>query len=125
MVRGLDFHVTVFDTAPTGHTLRLLNMPTTMGNAISKVVSIKSQLGGLFGSVRTHAIVQLLLHGGSYVNLDTKLASWESLFQIMGSMGLGGNGGPDLLSKAEDMKKIIDEVGVIFRNPVCARLLFL
>jgi anion-transporting ArsA/GET3 family ATPase len=37
----------------------------------------------------------------------------------MGSMGLGGSGGPDLFAKADEMKKIIEEVGQIFRNPVC------
>lgn len=89
MVRGLDYAITVFDTAPTGHTLRLLNMPQTMGKAIGKLVSLKSQFGGIFA-------------------------------QVSGMFGMGGAGGADMMSHAEEMQKTIEEVGELFRNPVHA-----
>eukprot|EP00934_Nitzschia_sp_Nitz4_P002978 Nitzschia sp. Nitz4//scaffold327_size20599//19490//20752//NITZ4_008638-RA/size20599-augustus-gene-0.6-mRNA-1//-1//CDS//3329547952//2968//frame0 len=48
-VQGLDFDVVVFDTAPTGHTLRLLSFPTILEKALSKVMDLKDRFGGLIG----------------------------------------------------------------------------
>lgn len=41
----MQYSVIVFDTAPTGHTLRFLSFPTVLEKALAKV----SQLGGRFG----------------------------------------------------------------------------
>jgi arsenite-transporting ATPase len=43
----------VFDTAPTGHTLRLLKLPDVMSSAMGKLMSVKSQVSTLADSVRT------------------------------------------------------------------------
>jgi arsenite-transporting ATPase len=48
-VQSLDFDVVVFDTAPTGHTLRLLSFPTILEKALSKVMELKDRFGGLIG----------------------------------------------------------------------------
>ncbi|MEF8807067.1 ArsA family ATPase [Natronomonas sp.] len=43
----------VFDTAPTGHTLRLLKLPDVMSSAMGKLMTVKSQVSTLADSVRT------------------------------------------------------------------------
>lgn len=43
----------VFDTAPTGHTLRLLSFPTTLEQAFEKFDQIKNKFGGIFSHAQT------------------------------------------------------------------------
>ena len=38
-VQTMDYDVIIFDTAPTGHTLRLLSFPTVMEGAFSKIMA--------------------------------------------------------------------------------------
>jgi len=47
----MDYSCIVFDTAPTGHTLRLLQFPSTLEKGLQKVMSLKSKFGGLIGQV--------------------------------------------------------------------------
>ena len=41
----------VFDTAPTGHTLKLLQLPEVMDSMVGRLFRIRSQIQGVFGSV--------------------------------------------------------------------------
>lgn len=43
------YDVIVFDTAPTGHTLRMLDVPTFLGGFIDKALSIRKSVGGILG----------------------------------------------------------------------------
>ena len=43
----------VFDTAPTGHTLKLLQLPEVMDSMVGRMVRIRSQLSGVFGSMKS------------------------------------------------------------------------
>lgn len=48
----MDYSAIVFDTAPTGHTLRLLNFPTILEKGLSKLMGLKDAMGGMMGQVR-------------------------------------------------------------------------
>ncbi|MFW9898190.1 MAG: ArsA family ATPase [Candidatus Thorarchaeota archaeon] len=47
-----DYDLIVFDTAPTGHTLRFLSLPETLSGWIGKLLKLRIQIGKLFGSLK-------------------------------------------------------------------------
>jgi arsenite-transporting ATPase len=51
LLENTDFDLVIFDTAPTGHTLRLLEMPNIIGKSLKKLLEIKSQFGSIIDSV--------------------------------------------------------------------------
>jgi len=68
IVNQLDFSCVVFDTAPTGHTLRLLNFPSILGKGLEKMISLKAKFSGIVESI------------GNLVNLDQ---SFDKLFNSL------------------------------------------
>ena len=61
LIQSLDYETVVFDTAPTGHTLRLLQFPDTLEKGLKKLQS--SSLGPMLTSVGS------MLGGGDTGNL--------------------------------------------------------
>eukprot|EP01023_Acetabularia_acetabulum_P038037 TRINITY_DN3633_c0_g1_i1.p1 TRINITY_DN3633_c0_g1~~TRINITY_DN3633_c0_g1_i1.p1 ORF type:complete len:353 (-),score=82.88 TRINITY_DN3633_c0_g1_i1:1325-2383(-) len=88
-VKSLDYETIVFDTAPTGHTLRLLQFPETLQKALGKLTSMKDQMGGIF----------------------------NQMSGLLG-MGAGGENGLDsALGKVEELKQVVEEVNKQFKDP--------
>lgn len=54
-VKGMEYSVIVFDTAPTGHTLRFLSFPTVLEKALAKFSSFGRSLGPMFNQVSSAA----------------------------------------------------------------------
>jgi arsenite-transporting ATPase len=73
IVNQLDFSCVVFDTAPTGHTLRLLNFPNLLGKGLEKLISLKTKFSGIFQSV------------GSLVDQNLE-GNFEKLFNSLDSL---------------------------------------
>ncbi|VDM65975.1 unnamed protein product [Strongylus vulgaris] len=51
LINSLDFDVVVFDTAPTGHTLRLLQFPVILEKAFTKILSLQSSFAPMIGQL--------------------------------------------------------------------------
>ena len=82
-----EYSVIVFDTAPTGHTLRFLSFPTVLEKALAKF----STLGRSFGPML------------------------NQMTSMMGGGQQGSQ--EDMFAKLESMRAVINEVNTQFKDP--------
>jgi arsenite-transporting ATPase len=94
LVQTMDYATIVFDTAPTGHTLRLLQFPATLEKGLSKLMSLKSRFGGLMTQM-------------------SRMFGMEDEF-----------GEDALLGRLEGLKDVIEQVNRQFKDPVTFFQLF-
>jgi arsenite-transporting ATPase len=87
MVQEMNYSTVVFDTAPTGHTLRLLSFPRTMEQAISKLLDLKNKFSGLI----------------------------TQMTAFMGQQG--AEGVQQAIAKLEQLKGLIDQVHNQIKDP--------
>ncbi|KAI4389155.1 hypothetical protein MLD38_001411 [Melastoma candidum] len=87
LVQTMDYSVIVFDTAPTGHTLRLLQFPSTLEKGLTKMMTLKNRFGGM-------------------------LTQMTQLFGMGDEFGEDA-----LLGKLEGMKEVIEQVNRQFKDP--------
>ena len=86
MIDSLKFDLVIFDTAPTGHTLRLLNIPNVLDKALVKIVQIKDKIGPMIGQ-----------------------------FSSMLGQG-DGSGFQSMFDKVEDLKKSVIKINEQFQD---------
>ena len=77
-VQRLEYDVTVFDTAPTGHTLRLLSLPGMMDKALTKILSMRSTFGPLLSSA------QMMMGGEAASGLPSESSIVQQLESLKG-----------------------------------------
>jgi len=87
MVQEMNYSTVVFDTAPTGHTLRLLSFPRTMEAAIGKLLDLKNKFSGLI----------------------------TQMTAFMGQQG--AEGVQQAIAKLEQLKGLIDQVHNQIKDP--------
>ncbi|MFX1420143.1 MAG: ArsA family ATPase [Promethearchaeota archaeon] len=47
-----NYDLIIFDTAPTGHTLRFLGLPETLSGWIGKLIKMRMRIGKMFGALK-------------------------------------------------------------------------
>lgn len=109
----MNFSVVVFDTAPTGHTLRLLSFPSTVEKGIDKLLSLKNQFGPMISQAS---------HLNNLPNKNVIVFNKYRFFIIIKQMApmLGMNDlNTDVMSgKLEETLTIIKKVNAQFKNAV-------
>lgn len=75
-VKSMEYSVIVFDTAPTGHTLRFLSFPTVLEKALAKFSTLGRSFGPMLGQMTS-------MMGGGQSSQDDMFAKLESMRAVI------------------------------------------
>src|SRR3569833_855914 len=97
-VKSLSYEVIIFDTAPTGHTLRFLQFPSVLEKALAKISQLSTQFGPMLND-NQGANGGTLPNGQSLPEMMEKLEALRSTISEVngqfedGARAAGGGGG--------------------------------
>lgn len=72
----MEYSVIVFDTAPTGHTLRFLSFPTVLEKALGKLSTLSGQFGPMIRQMSS-------MMGGQQDSQEDMFAKLESMRAVI------------------------------------------
>ncbi|KAG6894390.1 Golgi to ER traffic- protein [Termitomyces sp. T32_za158] len=75
-VKSMEYSVIVFDTAPTGHTLRFLSFPTVLEKALGKLSSLGSRFGPMISQMSS-------MMGGGADSQEDMFAKLEAMRSVI------------------------------------------
>lgn len=109
----MNFSVVIFDTAPTGHTLRLLTFPLMMEKAIGKILELKNRVGPYLNQVS-------VLFGTS-INVDNISQKLEEMLATIKTVNQQFK---NPVSKHKIIVNMLDFEIIIFvgSNNICLRM---
>lgn len=81
-VKSLSYSVIIFDTAPTGHTLRFLQFPTVLEKALGKI----SELSGRFGPMLSGLLAAQGGGAGGAPQISEMMQKLEGMREVIGEV---------------------------------------
>lgn len=81
LVQTMQFDVIIFDTAPTGHTLRLLSFPAVLDKGLGKIMALKNKFSGIFTQIQG-------MMGGGAMDTDEMTNKMEHTKKVIEEVNL-------------------------------------